>query len=224
QQTIWYDVLTGRQSVESLCPTGILLSLIEDLTGHTWRRIGHLLRGSLPLLAGLLITIGIVGGMVALGFAVLHNLGGDNPSGSAVASVLTVLGAGVTYAAAIGASLLRRGQIVARLLEQRTQEVAATGQQTTQDVGQAAGPVGARAALLVHEGLGDVIEQITQEERTVMVTLPLVQFVLERANQQTGDPLQDATAFLRLVYQGRSNLERLLALFPELYVAAATVG
>jgi hypothetical protein len=57
-----------------------------------------------------------------------------------------------------------------------------------------------------------------------MVTVPLVQFVLQRANQQTGDPLQDATAFLRLVYAGRSNFERLLAIFPEMYVASALTG
>jgi hypothetical protein len=224
QQTIWYDVLTGRQSVESLCPTGILLSLAEDLTGHTWGRIWHLLRRSLPLLVGLLVTIGVLGGMVALGIGVLHNVAGENTSGSAVASVLTVLGAGLTYAAAIGAALVRRGRIASRLLEVSTQEAAAAVQQTTQAVASVAGPAGGQAASLVHEGLDNVVEQITQEERTVMVTLPLVQFVLERANRQTGDPLQDATAFLRLVYQGRSNLERLLAIFPELYVAAAAVG
>ena len=99
-----------------------------------------------------------------------------------------------------------------------------SAQQVTQQVTQATGSVGARAATLVHDGLDGVIEQIKQEEYTVMASQPLVLFVLRRANQETGDPLQDAIAFLRLVYQGRSNLERLLAIFPEMYLGSALAG
>jgi 4-hydroxy-L-threonine phosphate dehydrogenase PdxA len=130
----------------------------------------------------------------------------------------------VTYVAAVGAALMRRGRAAASAAEVQAERVTATAQQTTREMVQATGPLGAQTALLVHEGLDNIIEQITQEEYTVMVTLPLVKFVLQRTNQRTGDPLQDATAFLRLVYGGRSNFERLLAIFPEMYVAAAISG
>jgi hypothetical protein len=218
QQAIWYDVLTGQRSVESVCPAGILLSITEDMVGNTWRRVRHFL----PLLAGLFITIGLFGVLVALGVIVLHRFIGQDAS--AATSVFTVLGAGLTYVAATGTALFRRGQSAARQVELRTQEVIDTAQQTAQEVIQATGPVGTRAAIIVHEGLDSVIEQIKQEEYTVLASQPLFLFVLRRANQETGDPLQDAIAFLRLVFQGRSNLERLLAIFPEMYVASALTG
>lgn len=218
QQAVWYDILTGQRSVDSLCPTGILLSITEDMVGNTWKRLKHFL----PLLAGLFITIAIFGVLVALGVIVLHKFIGQDAS--AAASVLTVLGAGATYMAATGSTLLRRGQSAARQVELRTQEVVNDVQQTAQEVVKATGPAGARAAVLVHQGLDAVIEQIKQEEYTVLASQPLVLFVLRRAQQETGDPLQDATAFLRLVYGGRSNLERLLTIFPEMYVAAAVAG
>jgi hypothetical protein len=130
----------------------------------------------------------------------------------------------VTYIAATGTALFRRGQSAARQVELRTQEVVNDAQQTAQEVIQATGPAGTRAVSLVHEGLDAVIAQIKQEEYTVLASQPLVLFVLRRADQETGDPVQDATAFLRLVYGGPSDLERLLAIFPEMYVASAVAG
>lgn len=219
QQAIWYDVLTGQRAVNSLCPTGILLSLTEDLAGNAWSRVRHLL----PLFVGLFATILVFGATVGLGILVLHR----QPLGqqaSALTTILTVLGGAATYVAAIGAGLIHRGQNAVRQVELRTQQVVATAQQTTEAATQVVGPVGTRAATLAHEALDNVIQQIEQEEYTIMTCQPLVLFVLRRAQQETGDPLQDATAFLRLVYQGRSNLERLLAIFPELYMAMAVTG
>jgi hypothetical protein len=219
QSESWYDVLVGRRALNTFTPIDIMAALSEDvLTRADWR-----LKHILPLIGGLVLTIGVFGVMVALGVYVLydHRLG---PDASAITSLGTVITAAVTFLAGHLALLYQRGQRVARQVQLQAREVVSTADQRLQGVAQVVGQTGPETAHIASTVLNNLIRQIGAEVSAVALTGPLVTLALRRAAQESDNPLDAARNFLGLIADDRSNLDRMVSIFPELYMAVSVVS
>lgn len=219
QSENWYDLLAGRRPLHTFSPGDIMAALAEGVLSHTSWRLKH----ALPLLGGLIITIGVFGVMVALGVFVLydHRLG---PDASALTSLGTVITAAVTFVAGHVALLYQRGHRVARQVQLQAREVVSESDKRMQGVAQLVGQSGPETAHIASTILNTVIRQIEVEELAVALSSPLVKLVLRRTRHEGGNLLESAETFLRLIADERSNLARLVSVFPELYMSVAVVS
>jgi hypothetical protein len=240
QMDNWYDLLTGRRSPGAFPITGIITRLLDELGREVLSQAQSLgtrmLRGTLLTLApvvGLLLIL-----VVAVTLILIAVGGPDNAD--PVARGAAGVGAGLTGLVALvasrGSALFNQGQTalsdlqqrIARLEGQVRERLTALEAAAHAPIKQVATAVDAAVpAFSWHsvwqDAMMDVVSQLKIEELNLAVSEPIVRYVLTpQGEQTTNDPMLAIRRFLELVYDSTSNVERLEAVFTDLYKQTVT--
>ena len=240
QMDNWYDLLTGRRSPGAFPITGIITRLLDELGREALSQaqsLGtRLLRGTLLTLAP---VVGILLVLVVAVTLILIAVGGPG-NADPVARGAAGVGAGLTGLVALiasrGSALFNQGQTAVSDLQQRIARLEGQVQERLTAL-EAAAPapikqVATTAAAAVpafswqkvwQDAMMDVVGQLKIEELNLAVSEPLVRYVLTpQGEQTTNDPMLAIRRFLELVYDSTSNVERLEAVFTDLYKQTVT--
>jgi hypothetical protein len=222
QITTWLDVLTGRRPLESFPIVGIVTALTKKMAATLWKKLIRFL-----IIIGISVAVLLVlGTLIAVAIMVLNDFRSGNRSldwQGLLASIGTAFAAIFTFIVVQGRSLFDRGSDEdPRGMRNRGGQWGSYGMGGFMNVFWRSG-YGARGSTgvpsLKQNALSNVVAQIQLEEYNLAVSDPLVRCFLALMDQKSakGDPQEDAERFLRLVYGDRSNLDRLLPTFKDLY-------
>ncbi|MGI8915098.1 MAG: hypothetical protein ACR2JY_15150 [Chloroflexota bacterium] len=240
QMDNWYDLLTGRRPPGAFPITGIITRLLDELGREVLNQaesLGtRLLRGMLLPLAPVVGIILVLVAVVTLILIVLGGPGNADPVARGAAGVGAGLTGLVALVAARGSTLFTQGQTalgdlqqrIARVEGQVQERLAALEAAAPAPVKQVATTVAAAAPSFSWQkvwqnAMADVLDQLKLEELNLAVSEPLVRYVLTPQGDQIGDdPMLAIRRFLELVYDSTSNVERLEAVFTDLYKQTIT--
>jgi len=234
QITNWLDVLTERRPLKSFPVVGIVTALTKKLAATWWKKLIRIV-----IIGGIIAAVLLVLGTLA---AVAYKVGSDLWYGSTslnlpelLASVGTAFAAVFTFMAVQGRALFdRSANTIHRIsgsddyppgqMPNRGGSWGSHGaggfmsmffSRSSYGVGSSTGVLTG----LKQDALSKVVEQLELEEYNLAVSGPLVRCFLALTGQESakGDPQEEAERFLRSVYKEKSNLDRLLPAFKDLY-------
>lgn len=219
----WLDLLTGRRPPGSFPVAGIVTTLTKNLVASPWAKR---LESTVRFFTGFGVVAVVAAVLLAVAVVVVPLLGvgsGNIATEGLLGSLATGAGGIVAFLAARGRTMFDRGGGVDQLrgrvdsLEQLGVLLLGDSEAGRAPDGQATGPRQVTWQGLKDDVLSQLVGQIRLEELNIAASEPLVTYVLTLGDEESDDPQENAKRFLELAYGDRSNLNRLLPVFEELY-------